>query len=141
MDFDGADITGSSSFTAFEGRVPFSHDAKVDELGSVRGRLGWAIWPDLLAYGTAGLGYGHMHLNVTSFPDEVTSAANQFGWVAGGGLEYKIWEHVLLRAEYLHYDFAAVENGKLVNLSSSLIQDANNKTNVDVVRGGLTYKF
>jgi len=34
------------------------------------------------------------------------SAANQFGSVAGAGLEYKLIEHVLLRAEYLHYDFA-----------------------------------
>ena len=59
------------------------------------------------------------------------SAANQFGSVAGAGLEYKLIEHVLLRAEYLHYDFAKTTFAPVDNV----------KETVDVVRAGLSYKF
>jgi opacity protein-like surface antigen len=80
FDFDGADIKVT------EGAV----DTKTNELASARARLGYLVSPNLLAYGTAGAGYGHTNF---SLPTLTFSGINQFGWVAGAGLEYKLWEH------------------------------------------------
>jgi len=78
-------------------------EEKTNELASARARLGYVVFPGLFAYGIAGTGWGHTEFSSHGF---TVSAGNQFGWVAGAGLEYKLIEHVLLRAEYLHYDFA-----------------------------------
>ena len=117
-DFDGADIK----------KTVLGIEEKTNELASVRARLGYVFFPNLLAYGTAGTGWGH-----TSLTDAAGAsiAVNQFGWVAGAGLEYKLVDHVLLRAEYLHYDFGKTTFDAFDNV----------KETVDVVRGGLSYKF
>jgi opacity protein-like surface antigen len=70
------------------------------------------------------------------------SVATQLGWVAGAGLEYKIFEHLLLRAEYLHYDLGKSFNGNEDLVSDRVtIDDSVARTTVDVIRGGLSYKF
>jgi outer membrane immunogenic protein len=127
VDFDGADINQSSDVGTIQ-RVPVTREAKINELASARARLGYAVYPGLLAYGTAGLGWGHSELTLSHpFVGAVSADSNEFGWTAGAGLEYKLIEHILLRAEYLHYDFAKDDMGA--------------KTTVDVIRGGLSYKF
>ena len=96
---------------------------------SARARLGYIFLPNLLAYGTGGAGWGHTTLNATGV---TTDAIDQFGWTAGAGLEYKLLDHLLLRAEYLHYDF-----GK----TSVPVFGDNLTETVNVVRGGLSYRF
>ncbi len=123
-DFDGADIKATVA--------PFGHlgvQDKTDELATARARLGYVFFPNVLAYGTAGAAWGHSELlnNNTGF----TSATTQFGWTAGAGLEYKLIDHVLLRAEYLHYDFA-----KTTFTGFGPVRET-----IDTVRGGLSYKF
>jgi outer membrane immunogenic protein len=121
VDFDGADIKGTNTavFPAL--------GLKTDELASARARLGYTFWPNVLAYGTAGAGWGHTVISNTGFPDEGIS---QFGWVAGAGLEYKFYGNWIARAEYLHYDF-----DKTSAPSGTLTEK------LDVVRGGVSYKF
>ena len=112
--------------------------SKIDALGSARVRAGYLLMPSLLAYGTAGVGWGRSEVSITdtlcrgtcSVPISLSAKENQFGWVAGAGLEYKLIEHVLVGAEYLHYDF-----------DKTSIAGDNVKETVDVVRGGLTWKF
>jgi outer membrane immunogenic protein len=118
-DFDGADIK----------QTELGLEQKTNELASARARVGYTFIPNLLAYGTGGVGWGHTSLNVTGV---TTDAITQFGWTAGAGLEYKLVDHVLLRAEYLHYDFGKTSvPGFGDNLSET----------VDVVRGGVSWKF
>ena len=126
-DFDGADINKTDAFGLQQ---------KTNELASVRARLGYVFFPSLLAYGTGGAGWGHTTLTDTSGTLTGTvpgnsAAVNQFGWVAGAGLEYKLVDHILLRGEYLHYDFGKTTFPGFDNV----------KETVDVVRGGLSYKF
>jgi outer membrane immunogenic protein len=64
--------------------------------------------------------------------------------VAGAGLEYKVFDHWLLRAEYLHYDFGTVNNLFLTvspGLSIPNVDASLSRTSVDAVRGGVSYKF
>jgi outer membrane immunogenic protein len=119
-DFDGADIKTTDA-------GGFEH--KTNELASARARLGYVVIPNLLAYGTAGAGWGHTELSALGAN---TDAVSQFGWVAGAGLEYKLWGPLIARAEYLHYDFGKTS---LPNFGDNL------KESVDTLRGGLSYKF
>jgi outer membrane immunogenic protein len=134
-DFDAADIKSTSNLA-----VPppsfISQTVKTDELASVRARFGWVAWPELLAYGTGGLGLGHFRYSIANPQYAQTNGTTEFGWVAGAGFEYKLLEHVLLRAEYLHYGFGTVNQdiGQPIDAQIS-------RTTVDTVRGGVSYKF
>jgi outer membrane immunogenic protein len=116
-DFDGADVSKTDVLGVTQ---------KLDELGTVRARAGYTFAPSLLAYGTAGYAYAH-----AKFSDAATSVSvDENGWVAGAGVEYKVWGPLIARAEYLHYDF-----------NKFTLPGDNGKTTVDVVRAGLSYKF
>jgi outer membrane immunogenic protein len=126
VDFDGADI--SQTFNP----VPIATvKEKTDELATARARVGYLVLPNLLAYGTAGAAWGHSEETKTTVATITTDANDQFGWAAGAGLEYKIWDHFIARAEYLHYDFGKTTTTDFGNFRES----------IDVVRGGLSYKF
>jgi opacity protein-like surface antigen len=115
---------------------------KVDALASARARAGFLVTDSLLAYGTAGIGLARSQASETITrctdcnPDIFTAKSNNFGWVAGGGLEYKLTQNVLLRGEYLHYDFGSV--GYAFDHQGPTV---NTKLTVDVARGGLSFKF
>ena len=127
-DFAGADVKAPD----VNGTIQ-----KTDELGSFRARLGYTLMPSLLAYGTAGAGFGHTSLQtVGSFVSTFGEAdASQIGWVAGAGLEYKVWGNFIARAEYLHYDLAKTTFTFEQGIS------APGSERIDIVRGGLGYKF
>jgi outer membrane immunogenic protein len=130
VDFDGADIkdTKPATIATANGPVAGTVTPKFDELATARARLGYLVLPNLLAYGTAGPGWGHSEVHAVDTAGATISdaGATNFGWTAGAGLEYKFYGNFTARAEYLHYDFA---------------KEGNNKTTIDTVRGGLSYKF
>jgi outer membrane immunogenic protein len=128
VDFDGADIkeTKPATIVGIAANVPGTVTAKFDELATARARLGYLVLPNLLAYGTAGPGWGHSEVSTLSANGSTSVGATNFGWTAGGGLEYKFYGNFTARAEYLHYDFA---------------KEGNNRTTIDTVRGGVSYKF
>jgi opacity protein-like surface antigen len=145
VDFDGASIkatdTLASGFVCLAACVPasLSRTIKFDELATARARLGYVVLPNLLAYGTAGAAWGHSTLTGTltigNQSGSVDANSNDFGWVAGAGLEYKLWGNLIARGEYLHYDFAKTA------YSFPLIFSPNAASTIDVARGGLSYKF
>ena len=115
-------------------------NSKIDALGSARLRVGYLFTPSLLAYGTAGAAWGRANVSVnicqgSNCEDLLSSKTNLFGWVAGGGLEYKLFEHVRIRGEYLHYDFGST------SFAFQPILTINNKVTDDVVRGALIWSF
>lgn len=59
IDFDGADLTSTTTFFPAIGGVSATLDKKIDELASARARLGYLIFPNWLLYGTTGIGWGH----------------------------------------------------------------------------------
>jgi outer membrane immunogenic protein len=144
VDFDGADIK-QSSVTSGVTTVPalnnqaflLSRQFKIDELATARARLGYVILPSLLAYGTAGAAWGYSSADFSGGPVFASTNADLFGWAAGAGLEYKLMEHLLMRAEYLHYDFAKASYDR----ANIVPHTVNATTQVDVARAGLSYKF
>ena len=142
IDFSGADIHETTTFfDPVETTTSFTREFKIDELASARGRLGYLIFPNWLLYGTAGIGWGHTRLTMTetdrafSSTEFQASFVNEFGWVVGVGLEWKFWDHWLLRGEWLHYDFGRNNHFDLIAFPD------NTRTTVDVARAALSYKF
>ena len=105
--------------------------SKIDALGSGRVRADYLFTPSLLAFGTAGVAWGRSELDVVGFE----AKPNLFGWVAGGGMEYKLFEHIRIRGEYLHYDFGST------SYAFQPILTINAKTRDDVARGALIWSF
>ena len=142
-DFDGADIKGSQTatarvFTETEGSrtetLTQQHtlNTKIDELGTLRGKIGWAWSPNWMFYGTGGLAWAHarddfsasqtfcdfrgicrpdLFESVSSVIGGVSSSSgvSMLGWTVGAGLDYK-WQldqgsAVIFGVEYLHYQF------------------------------------
>jgi outer membrane immunogenic protein len=112
------------------GTAATTYEAKIDWIGTVRGRVGGFITDQVLLYGTGGLAYGRLEvsgvtgvsgsINSTAVPllTSVTPAANAFsdsrmkvGFAVGGGIEGKIscatgWTWKL---EYLYVDLGSLD--------------------------------
>ena len=102
------------------GRVLNSMNANgnMDFFGTVRGRLGYLVMPNLLVYGTGGLAYGNVSysvnlaqygLNSTGVLNQLAVGSNyysnvQVGWTAGGGAEWMFMPNWSAKVEYLYYD-------------------------------------
>jgi outer membrane immunogenic protein len=71
--------------------------------GSIRARLGYAVMPDVLLYGTAG-GAGRK-VSVTEGGVKDTNTA--LGWTAGVGADVKITQNIFGRAEYRYSDYGS----------------------------------
>ncbi len=112
-------MDGSSGGTSFE----------LDYLGTVRGRLGYALDRYML-YGTAGLAYGRGDVRRASLSNEQT----HLGWTIGLGVEAMIAPNVTARLEYLYADLGR-ETYATVNGPVRVGFDAN------IVRTALNYKF
>jgi outer membrane immunogenic protein len=134
-------VTGAGSVT-----VGTSFDT--NWLFTARSRLGLAISPNVLLYGTSGLAVTELGVrnSFSSTVSPVTGAANDsgrlVGWTVGGGAEWALDRHWSIRAEYLYLDFGKVA----VNAQVGAFPFLNNLAttvdlNAQIVRGGLNYKF
>jgi outer membrane immunogenic protein len=163
---DNAQTTGfSSSVTPVPG-IPITQTASVSRafnyIGTVRGRVGFAITPCLLVYGTGGFAYGEAYgktaivqmvqndpLLPNSYGGTGKFSETLTGWTGGGGIEWMFWKHWSIRAEYLHYDFGNVSYNvrplnNFNNLGTLFTRTAPATTsNFDgnEVRGGLNFHF
>jgi outer membrane immunogenic protein len=117
-DIQVAHINGSSTiadpcciptFTSAIGTMTRAQN--LDWFGTVRGRLGLAIWDRTLVYGTAGVMYGEEVINTSqTFPlvaYQATSSGTHSGWVAGGGIEYAFTNALSAKLEGLYYNMGS----------------------------------
>lgn len=123
VDYSWADISDSARIGA--DRVTL----EVDNLGSVRGRLGYAF-DKALIYATAGYAWGDAGTNGVVGGVRFSRETDFDGFVVGGGLEYKFAPNVSGRIEGLHYSLGPDSNGQDVD-----------DLDATVVRGGLTFHF
>jgi outer membrane immunogenic protein len=147
-DFQGADIkdSGASTFLVGPLAVTESLSEKLDFLGTVRVRLGWAAG-NWLFYGSGGGAYGNVKSTI-GFSESlagVTAAISgsrsesRAGWAAGGGINYAVTPNWILGVDYLHYDL-----GHTSVTASDAFGDfvtASQKVGGDIVRGVINYKF
>jgi outer membrane immunogenic protein len=165
---DNADTTGASTVTGVPGFAAntITQTADVSRafnyIGTVRGRIGFAVTPCLLVYGTGGFAYGEAY-GKTAIVQQITGPSlvpNPYGgtgkfsdtltgWTAGGGVEWMFWHHWSIRAEYLHYEFGDVSyNVRPLNnfntagtLFTTTAPTTTSNFNGNEVRGGLNFHF
>jgi outer membrane immunogenic protein len=118
---------------------------------SLRARLGYAVLPNVLVYGTGGRAWATTdYTGVDAFNTggsvSTTFSNNGAGWVAGGGVEWAPWmNNWILRVEYLHYDIngasSTVGGTNPVTQSKFLTTFNFGDLKLDTVRAGVSYKF
>jgi opacity protein-like surface antigen len=127
-----------------------SLSTSIEELGSVRGKIGLAASPNWMIYGTGGLGWAHMTrtmtLTQTISADGFQTRSNSFnsstgetrlGYVVGAGIDWKLSQNLVLGALYLHYEFPKgtvtfADGGNSVGLGTS-------RQSADAITGRLSW--
>ena len=89
-------------------------DAKGGFEGSLRARLGYAVTPEILLYGTAGGALKDQKIEAGGFSDSQTP----IGWTAGVGTDIKITDNVFGRVEYRYTDFGSKDYDNIGSVKS-----------------------
>jgi iron complex outermembrane recepter protein len=133
----------------------FIQGHKLDSFGTLRGRVGTTITPDVIAYATGGLAVGSirttLNLSGTGFDADGTPGlvsapfsvlAIKPGWTVGGGLEGRLFGNVTGKVEYLYMDFGTVSASVTNGLNATPITLTTSSRITDsIVRAGVNYKF
>jgi len=85
-----------------------SFKSRLQALGTVRGRAGYAM-DRTLVYFTGGLAYGSVDNEAVSAGFVNNPNAVVTGYVLGGGVEYKFWRDLSVKAEYLYVNLGKNE--------------------------------
>ncbi len=139
-DGDWTNITGTTSSTnAACGGCQTSNNW----LATLRARAGVA-WDRVLIYATGGGAAGDINASVPALPlfglTAGSSSSTEFGWAAGGGLEFGITDNLTAKVEYLYVD---LQNGSFSCTAASCEAVGSVPVSFDtsLVRAGLNLKF
>jgi outer membrane immunogenic protein len=105
----------------------FPTSFKVEDSGTIRGRLGYAV-DRTLVYGTGGLAYAQVKFTeIAGAQTGMGLDANRIGWTAGAGLEYAFTADWSAKIEYLYADLGTqqlnfVANPRTVDLTMSTVK-------------------
>ena len=100
------------------------HMASLNYLGTVRGKLGYLIFPTVEVYGTGGLAVGGVlaannYASITATTPTSPKIygpqyqGNLVGWTVGGGVEWMFIPNWSAKVDYLYYDLGNVSAGGL----------------------------
>jgi outer membrane immunogenic protein len=128
-----------------------------DWIATIRGRIGYLVVPNALLYFTGGGAWADVKytasamnetaINPTPFISPTSFSKTVSGYVLGGGLEWALWSHWSLRAEYLFYHLntatAVVVADITGNFPPSVAESGFTWSNTDIqiARVGASYKF
>jgi len=101
-------------------------------VAAVSGRIGYVGGPWLL-YGKGGAAWMDVDYTASAGALSVTNSQTRDGWLAGVGLEYMFHPNWTAKIEYDYMDFGSA------NLATTL--GVNVDTTINVVKGGINYKF
>ena len=97
LEADGAWADVNASPTA----LGITVSSKTDALGTVRGRIGWAV-NNVLLYGTGGYAWIDNKVSVTALGVTVSDSKFHSGWTVGAGVEAFFAPQWSVKGEYLY---------------------------------------
>lgn len=147
-DIEAADIRGHffDKLTALGAGT-----SQIDGEGSVRARLGLAVFDRSLFYVTAGAAFANVnYVYKRLFPPQVDEPVSNFraGWTIGAGLEYALTDNITLRGEYRYADYGTFRNESHTAFGPGVLPVPANvgltgeqHPTTSTVRLGVAYKF
>jgi outer membrane immunogenic protein len=144
----GPCLPGSTAFPAGALGGTLSLEQKLQWFGTLRGRLGGLITPDVLFYVTGGLAYGEIKTSgtLTTFNPNLIAVSGTFsnsvtkaGWTIGAGLEGRLGGNWTGKIEYLYMDLGSVSGTVVVPLLISA--NYSSKITDNIFRVGVNYHF
>jgi outer membrane immunogenic protein len=133
-DFEWWDIDGDDG-----GVSGVVDDVDGNWLASIRARAGVA-WNRFLIYATGGWQWGDGNINQTITGTSGPTIQNGFDfdtWTVGGGVEFAVWNNLILGLEYRYIDSFSVST----SINAVSIADTYNFDDIHTVRGRLRWKF
>lgn len=97
IEADGAWADVNASATALGVTV----SSKTDAMGTVRGRIGWAV-NNVLLYGTGGYAWIDNEISVSALGATVSDSKWHSGWTVGAGVEAFVAPQWSVKGEYLY---------------------------------------
>jgi len=135
-DYSWADISGSSDTCGASSLVPHSCGAKLESLGTLRGRIGYAMAAtgNWLPYVTGGLAVGDLKAWDAFF----ASSGSDFraGWTVGAGVEAGLTQRWTFKFEYLYVDLGV---GQVFDVVPGVPESVSFTANI--IRAGVNYRF
>lgn len=133
-DYSWADIAGHSD--ACGSVTLHSCGTKLDQLGTFRGRVGYAVGAtgNWLLYATGGLAVGHLYGWDALTP--ASGSAFRAGWTVGGGVETAFAPNWTAKLEYLYVDLGKAQ---LFNVVPGVAETVS--FNANIVRAGIAWHF
>jgi outer membrane immunogenic protein len=141
------DLFANGQPTGSGGGIAWTSD--LSSIATIRGRIGYAWSPNILAYFTGGGAWGRIsYSSVDAFgPCPAVCVSTSFsniapGWVVGAGVDWAPWSNNwIVRVEYLHYGLqGAASSSFFPGVSVPLANPTWNNISVDSVHVGLGYK-
>lgn len=142
-----ADIQGSNTcFAGFPNAslAGFNCGSRIDAIGAFTARIGYA-WARALVYARGGLALDHQRdeFNTTGVGGTIQDhSSTNWGWIAGGGLEYALTPRWSVALDYKYYDFGksgAFTTTALPELTNINLAPASNR--IQTFTMGVNYRF
>ena len=138
--FNDSNLGTTPSISIFVPGGTGTAQAKLKDIWSIGGRVGWAIdrW---MPYITGGYANGRFEFNAQNSVGGVTeqARASTGGGYIGGGIDWAVWNNWIVGAEYRHYAFSSK------TVASSYSNGGGEKVrfgpSTDTVMGRVSYKF
>jgi outer membrane immunogenic protein len=158
-DIQGGDYKGNASVTTTPATLaPFTTSVEQHSnwFGTVRGRAGFLVSPNILFYGTGGFAYGQTEASQstiatgftlatcpTNLPCAAGSATSaRYGWTAGAGWEIMTAPNWTAKVEYLYVDLGAQSlSATTPAFAPPVTFTSSNKFRENILRIGFNYMF
>lgn len=136
-DISASSLQGKSNVTVYGSPSAVNYKSENPWLGTVRARAG-VVFDRFMVYGTGGMAYGQQKVTLNN-PNyagtEISEDNTRVGWTIGGGVEGFVTDHLTARVEYLYTDLGST------TYSDSYGDTAKVKSNANIIRAGVAYKF
>ncbi|QPF88734.1 outer membrane protein [Bradyrhizobium commune] len=125
----------------------FKEDVSQSYIATIRGRIGFAVVPTVLLYGTAGGAFADLRIHEFDPTAAAGSAAaigatethSYAGWTAGAGVEWGFYPNWSAKFEYLYMDLGSKGFFQTTTTGCCTFQSTHLTDNI--VRAGINYRF
>jgi len=132
-----------SQATASQNAADTTLMSSVRNVFLITGKFGWN-WENILAYFKGGWAMGDVEFrtSTTSTGALLTSSTGrENGWTAGAGLEYALWEHVILGVEYNYVELNTGTRAQIPAGTGPAGTHVNASLDIQSATARLSFKF